>query len=593
MAETRKQIILQYAKDCISGKIPSCEKHKWACMRAVRDFEKAEKDPDYPYYWDEKSADSIVLWFTNLYHSKGELARTPIYLTPWQQFHLCQVYGWRQKKNGRRRFKKMFIEVARKNAKSQELAGLLLYEISMTSTKNGELNEAYTAGTKSAQSRVCFEECKLMLNGSRLKEKFRLTNNMIEHKKTHSFIKPLSANDGKRGDGSLPAALVLDEYHQHPNEDMYNLFMGANSCEPLLLIITTAGMDINNGPCYREYEYCSDILNPGKDTYDEEYMIDICEQDPEEEADPRLLMDTKRWVKSNPIRATYPEGIEKIMTTYQKALKCPENMPAVLTKNFDIWVQATENGYMDMSKWKACEVSEFPVDIHGRQCCVGLDLSASIDLTSICFVIPYQSDEKDAEGIPVTKYLLIHHSFIPSRDKLIERINVDKAPYDAWEKMGLLTVTNTEAVDQKAVKLWVLDFAKQYNLDIVWWCFDPSNATYMQTELTGEGHNVIGIYQSYQSLNDPTLALREAVYEGRVMYQPDPLLNFAMGNAVIKKSNGLVKIDKDKARKRIDPVDALICAFKMASTIEQTIITQKQQDEMNRAWLKYMDDYYA
>lgn len=592
MAETRKQIILQYAKDCISGKIPSCEKHKWACMRAIRDFEKADSDPDYPYYWDEAGADSIVLWFTNLYHSKGELAKTPIYLTPWQQFHLCQVYGWKRKKDGRRRFKKMFIEVARKNAKSQELAGLVLYEISMTSTKNGELAETYTAGTKREQSQIVFKECKLMLDGSRLKAKFKITNNMIEHKKTGSFIKALSKDDGKNGDGTNPAVLVLDEYHQHQTTEFYDLSMGSNSKEPLLVIITTAGVDLNV-PCYREYEFTSDILNPGKDTYDEEYMIDICEQDPEEEADPRLLMDTKRWLKSNPIRATYPEGIEKIMTTYQKALKCPEDMPACLTKNFDIWVQATESGYMDMSKWKLCEVSEFPVDIHGRQCCVGIDMSATTDLTSICFVIPYKSEDLDPEGEPVTKYILIHHSFIPNRDKMIERITKDKQPYDAWEKMGLITVTDAEVIDQKVVKLWVLDFAKRYSLDIVWWCFDPSNSSYLQTELSGEGEHVVQINQSYQMLNDPTHALREAVYEKRVMYQPDPLLNFAIGNAVIKKSNGLIKIDKDHAKKRIDPADALICAFKMASTIDQTIISKRQQDEANHAWLDYMDKYYS
>ena len=589
--ENRKNIIIRYAKDCIDGRIPSCQKHKWACQRALNDFEKAENDPDYPYFWKEEDAEEIVKWFTNLYHSKGELSGQPINLVPWQQFHLCQLYGWKKKKDGRRRFKKMFVEVARKNAKSQELSGLILFEISKTATKNRELAEVYVAATKKEQAEIIFKECKLMLEGSRLKPKFNIRRSIIEHKKTGSFIKALSESDKKQGDGSNPAVLVLDEYHQHPTTEYYDLSLGSNSKEPILAIITTAGKDLSY-PAYREMNFCSDILNPGLDATDEEYLIDICEQDPEEAADPRLLMDEKNWIKSNPIRATYEEGREKIRTTYQKALLCPEDMPTVLTKNFDIWVQARENGYMNMEKWKECEVKEFPIDIHGLQCCVGLDISAKIDLTSICFIIPYQSEEMDTEGVSITKYIIIHHSFIP-RCRLTERINVDKMPYDAWEQMGLLTLTDSEVVDQKAVMLWVKDFAKKYNLDIVWWCFDPAGSLKMQTDLRDDGENVIEIYQSYPSLNDPTMELREAVYEKRIMYQHDPLLNFAMGNAVVKKSNGLIKIDKDQNKKRIDPVDALICGFKMASTIDQAYVSQRQQEEANRAWLEYMDKYYS
>lgn len=198
---TRKEIITQYARDCIDDRIPSCIKHKNACRRWLRDLKKSEKDIYYPYYWDESAAENIVQWFHLLRHSKGELAGQPIDLTPWQQFHLCQLYGWKRKRDNRRRFKKMFIEVGRKNAKSQELSGLLLYETSVTSTKNVELAEAYTAGTKRQQSLICYSEAKLMLNGSPLQKKFQCTNQQIKHIKTGSFIKALSKDDGKSGDG--------------------------------------------------------------------------------------------------------------------------------------------------------------------------------------------------------------------------------------------------------------------------------------------------------------------------------------------------------------------------------------------------------
>lgn len=88
-------------------------------------------------------------------------------------------------------------------------------------------------------------------------------------------------------------------------------------------------------------------------------------------------------------------------------------MIAFLTKILNMWVQAKENGYMNMEKWKACEVKELPIDIRNRPVYVGFDMSSKIDLTSVAFIIPYQSDELDAQQKCVVKYVLWTHSFIP------------------------------------------------------------------------------------------------------------------------------------------------------------------------------------
>lgn len=126
---TCKDEIVRYAKDCVSGKIPSGQKHKWACQRFLNDLKRIGQ-PDFPYVWDEERAEKIVKWFALLRHSKGALAGKPIELTPWQKFRECQIYGWRHKDTGYKRFKKSFTEVARKNAKSQMEAGEALNEIS-------------------------------------------------------------------------------------------------------------------------------------------------------------------------------------------------------------------------------------------------------------------------------------------------------------------------------------------------------------------------------------------------------------------------------------------------------------------------------
>lgn len=543
-----REELINYATDCISGKIISGEKHIWACKRLLDDFKRKE----WEYYWSEKEAFKIVKWFSYLRHSKGVLAGQPIILTTWQKFFLCQIYGWRNKETHKKRFKKSFVEVARKQAKSQMQAGVLLYEISVQATFNKEIYETYCAGTKREQSKLIFEECKNMLKGSILAPKFKITKTEIEHIKTGSFLKPLSKEDGRKGDGTNPAVLVLDEYHQHQTTEFYDLALGGNSKESMLMIITTAGIDLNV-PCYtQEYQYCSNLLNPNIDLTNEEYFTDICEIDKEDDID-----DIENWKKANPLRMSYQEGIDKLISDYKIAKEVPEKLIAFKTKCLNLWVQAIDSGYMDMEKWKACEVKDIPFEVTNKEVYVGFDMSSKIDLTSVAFVIPVMYNN-------VPSYAIYSHSFIPNREKLMERIRVDKMPYDSWEERGFITVTNTPIVDQEQVINYVLETCKSNNWQIKNLCFDPANASKLMMDLSERGYEVVEVFQSHKSLNESTAGFREQVYSRNVYYKKNPVLNFSMGNAVIRTNNGLIKIDKDATTKRIDPVDALLGAFKLA-----------------------------
>lgn len=561
--------LIQYSKRCLTDEEISGKKHKWACRRFLEDCKKASANntlsEPWKFYWDEEEAQGIVDWFALLRHSKGELAGQPIVLTPWQKFNLCQLYGWRERGSGYKRFKQSFTEVGRKNAKSQMEAGVGLYEISVCATKNQENYEYYTAGTKRDQSKIILNEVKLMLNNSPLKSKFKITRDAVYHKKTGSFIKALSKEDGQSGDGTNPAGLILDEYHQHKTTEFYDLGLGSNTKEPLLMIITTAGKDLTY-PCYvQEYTYCSRILDPDVDVYNDEYLIDICEVDQEDYKDDiRNLDNEELWKKANPIRMSYENGKKKIRNAWRVAKEIPEKMTAFLTKMLNIWVQAQENGYMDMAKWKACQVGEIPIDTSGMDVYVGFDMSAKTDLTSVAFVIPFQTKEEDEMGKCRVKYIVYSHSFVPNREKLAERKTRDKVDYDAWERQGFLTVTDTPIVDQTAVMRYVLKTCDRNGWKINTLCFDPANASKLMMDLSEEGYEVEEVFQSHKSLNESTQGFREQVFCKNVLYLYNPLLNYAMSNAVIRQNQGLIKIDKDATTKRIDPVDAVLCAFKLA-----------------------------
>lgn len=524
-------------------------------MRFLTDLERA-KNKNCPFEWNEQEAQKIVKWFSYLKHSKGVLARQSIKLITPQKFDLCQIYGWRKRGTNLRRFNKAFMQKGRKNAKSQEQAGVVLYEMACGSVKNGELYECYCAGTKREQSKIVFNEAQYMLHGSPLAVKFKCSKTEIVHIKTGSFFKPLSKDDGKNGDGTNPAVLVLDEYHQHTTTEFYDLAIGSNTKEPLLMIITTAGRDLNV-PCYtEEYKYCSAILDPEKlEVENDEYFVDIFEAEPGIEVNDTTISDL--MVMANPVRSSYPEGRKKIIGDYKIAKDIPEKMTAFLTKALDVWVQAKESGYMDMSKWNRCKVSKLPINVRGMPVYIGFDLSAKIDLCSVAFVIPFLDDDE------VTKYILYSHSFIPNMEKLNEHIRVDHVPYDAWERNGYITVTGSEVVDQNIVMKYVVDFCTKHELIIEKLCFDPHNATKLMLELS-EQYEVVEVYQSHKSLDESTNSFREQVYLQNIFFLNNPVLNFSIGNAVVKQSNGYIKIDKDAVRQRVDPVDATLAAFKLA-----------------------------
>lgn len=568
---TIRDELKEYCRNCLEDKrvsefedYISCEKHKNAVKRFLKDIDAEENDAAYPFFFSEEEAEKIVSWFRLLRHSKGILAKKPIELTVWQKFILCQLYGWRRKKDGLKRFKKLFVEVGRKNAKSQMIAGVMLYEIAVASTRNGEVYEAYTTGVKRDQSRIIFSEADLMLRGSPLRAKFKITRDAITHRKTGSYLKTLSKEDGKKGDGTNIAILCVDELHQHQTMEFVDLFLGANAKDPTLVIITTAGMDLTY-PCYTvEYAYCSKILDPNVDVENDAYLIDIMELEPKIAENVENIGTERYWHMANPIRMTYEDGQEKIREAYSEAKIVPEKLTAFLTKCMNIWVQAKENGYMDMAKWKVCMIDEIPIDTRGMSVYVGFDMSAKIDLTSVAFVIPFLSGEYDQTGKEVVKYIVFSHSFVPNREKLAERKAKDKVDYDAWERMGFLTVTNTPIVDQNAVMKYVLEKCEEMDWKIECLCFDPANASKLMMDMSDEGYTVEEVFQSHKSLNEATQGFREQVYCKNVRYTYNPLLNFAMSNAVIRQNNGLIKIDKDATTKRIDPVIAVHCAFKLA-----------------------------
>lgn len=545
-----KEELIKYSNDVLNGDVVACQKHKWACRRFLNDLKKAGTEK-FPYIFDEKRGERFLDWMRLFKHRKGVLAGQYIEPHIIQKFIFGNIYGWIHKDTELRRFKKGYWQTARKNTKSQSMGSVGSYE----SSAFGELYaEVYCAATKKDQAMIVWDEIHdMIMSHSEMRDRFKVAYGTITHLKSGSIVKSLSKEDRKTGDGTNPSAFLVDEYHAHPTSEIYDIGDSgmAARAQPLMMIITTAGFDLNH-PCYRvEYKYVSRILDPNDETENDNYFVMINELDKDDD-----IKDERNWVKANPIVASYPEGMDYLRQQLKVALDVPEKMRNFLTKNMNIWVDAKDDGYMEMNKWRNKNIIKVKDSIDLKQFPVwlGLDLSTTTDLSSIGKV--FRLDEG--------KYAVKQHSFMPE-DKLYERINSDRVPFDLWEQEKHLTTTPGSVIDYSYIEQYILNLRDE-GYDIQEINFDKWNATHFSQVMEDHGFLMVEIPQMLRHLSGPTKEFRREVYAGNIIHFDDPLLNWAIGNAVQKQdAQENIMLDKSKSTERIDPAAAIINAFSRAT----------------------------
>ncbi|KAF1681266.1 terminase large subunit [Bacillus sp. SKDU12] len=555
--KTIKQFLIDYSRDVISGEIVACEKHIWACERFLNDVSR-EGTREFSYVFDDEKARRFLYWMTQFKHTKGPLQGENIVPEPIQIFIFGNVYGWVHKDTGYRRFKKVYWQVGRKNTKTQSLACVGSYE----AMANDEyMSEVYIGATKTEQAKICWNEIKAQIMQADLlnkpEKKYRIAYGKIEHPKTQSKIEALSKDAGKTGDGFNPQCGIIDEYHAHKTSEIYDVLASgmAARAQPLMLIITTAGFELNN-PAYRvEYDYVSRILDPNKVEQNEQYFVMINELDKGDD-----VKDEKNWIKANPIVAANEHGLNYLRGELEVALAVPEKMRNFMTKNMNIWVNMRENGYMDMQAWTDCGSDQLP-DLKNRECYVGIDLSKTIDLTAASFIFPLDDGSFAVES----------HGFMPE-DTFHERMKTDNVPYDLWKKRGWLTTTDGAVVDYDYIRAFIKKMENQNGWRIKEIGYDPYNATQFAQQMEADGYTMVEIRQGVATLSEPTKDFRAKVKAKKIIHPKNDLLTWAMGNAVTKvDAQENIMLDKSKSTQRIDPAAALINAYVRASQINNEV----------------------
>lgn len=547
--------VTEYANKVVSGKVVSGELHILACKRHLDDL-KRQKSDDFPYYYDPNKALEIIEYAETLTIAEGD-APKPVKLLDSQAFDLGCTFGWFKVSNNKRRFRRRYKSMARQNGKTFENGIMGTYIAGFGGYYYGKL---FTVATKKRQARLAWEEMsKFITIDPDLGEYFDVKDykSTIDALETNCTIEALSREAGLE-DGFRSIYASIDEIHQHKDNKIYKaLYNGTRSLdETLVSMITTRGDNLNSF-CKEMDDYAIKILR-GLSTA-EDFFIDIYCLDPTDD-----IWDPENWVKANPFIASNPEKFEILKTDAQTAKDMGgSDLRDFLTKSLNMWVQNTDDQFIQADKWQECGSKRTLEDMRGRSCWVGLDLSSGGDLTTYSLEFP---EEYEGESGKKEKYYFYSHSFMP-KGRLEEHIETDLAPYDLWESKELITVTGGLGDFKNDYKFIIKDLKRvkeEYNLTFLGIGIDPHNADGILADLEAFGCPVIVITQSCKSLNDATVDIQLIVKSKDFEYNSNnELLTWSFLNArVVRNSFDEIKVDKKPGKrfKRIDPVDSCVDA---------------------------------
>lgn len=527
-----------YSLDVLKGKIVACKTTIQACERYHRDL------LDKRFEMKVTKAERALMICSLLPHTKGELAGQNITFEPWQKFQFLNIFGFYKKKDGYRRFTRVYEEVARKNGKSLKLSAIAIL---MTFCDGEEGAEGYSAATKEDQAKIVWGDAKTMLQKrpelcKRLG--IRLAAKSIFCEKTNSSYK-FVGSDSKTQDGYNPHFTVLDELHAHKNSGIYDVFetaLGARR-QPLLYSITTAGFNLT-GICYQNREEAIKILN--QDIYDESLFCMIFTLDDGDD-----YTDPKVWIKANPNLdvSVSREYLQKQVLSSQNIVSRKSN---VLTKNFNIWV-AGGSSFINMDEYAKCKDDFTLDDFEDDEVILGVDLSSKVDMSDVAWVARRFIDGE-------YHYYADVYSYLPA-DTLKQYLKQRKNNvFEQWVNEGWLTETQGATIDYEILKNDCLDIARKTNLKELG--FDPWGATMFARDLEKENVETCEVPQRVSTFSEPLKEFEKLVKDRRFHHRGNPVLSWGTSNVqvTVDKNENIYPFKKSKEDK-IDPFIAVLIAL--------------------------------
>ncbi|WP_270441871.1 terminase large subunit [Acidaminococcus provencensis] len=495
--------------------------------------------------YNEALADYAVAFIESLCHTKGTWAGHPFELIDWQEQIIRDLFGT-IKPNGYRQFNTAYIEIPKKQGKSELAAAVAL----LLCCGDGEEGaEVYGCAADRQQASIVFEVAADMVRmcpALNKRVKILASQKRLIFYLTNSFYQVLSA-DAYSKHGFNVSGVIFDELHTQPDRKLFDVMTkgsGDARTQPLFFLITTAGTDTHS-ICYETHQKAKDLLE-GRKVDSTFYPVIYGADEQDDWKDPNV------WMKANPSLGI-TVGIDKVKAACESAQQDPGEENVFRQLRLDQWVKQSVR-WMPMDKWDACA---FPIDaksLEGRVCYGGLDLSSTTDITAFVLVFPpeYEND----------KYQILPFFWVPE-ETLDLRVRRDHVPYDIWHRQGYLETTEGNVIHYGYIEKFIEELGKKYNIREI--AFDRWGAVEMVQNLEGMGFTVVPFGQGFKDMSPPTKELMKIVLEKRIAHGGHPVLRWMMDNIFIRTDPaGNIKADKEKSTEKIDGAIAMIMGLDRA-----------------------------
>jgi phage terminase large subunit-like protein len=492
--------------------------------------------------FDVAQAERAVQFISLLKHTKGVWYGKPFELLPWQEKLIRDIFGT-VKENGYRQYNTAYVEVPKKNGKSELAAAVALY----LTCGDGEWGaEVYGCAADRQQASIVFDVAVDMVDQSpALKKRIKpvLSRKRLVYMPTGSFYQVLSS-EAYTKHGFNVHGVVFDELHAQPNRQLYDVMTkgsGDARKQPLFFLITTAGTD-RNSICYEVHQKAVDILR-GKKRDPTFYPVIYSIEDGEDWSDEKV------WYRVNPSLG-HTIDIEKVRAAYQSARENPAEENLFRQLRLNQWVKQSVR-WMPMETWEKCAHPVDPEKLKGRVCFGGLDLSSTIDITAFVLVFPpIPGDDK---------YYVLPYFWLPE-ETLDLRVRRDHVPYDIWQQQGHLLTTEGNVIHYGFIEKFIEDLNTEYHIKEI--AFDRWGAVQMVQNLEGAGFTVVPFGQGFKDMSPPTKELMKLTLEGKIAHGGHPVLSWMIDNIYVQTDPaGNIKPDKAKSMEKIDGAVASIMAL--------------------------------
>jgi len=497
----------------------------------------------------EEKADKAIKFIEHLTHTKGEWAGQQFGILPWQDSFLRPLYGT-VKEDGSRQYRICYLEIPKKNGKSEIGAAIALYML----CADGEASpEVYGAAADREQASLVYGVAAQMVrNNPTLSKtlKIRDSRRRIINPRNGGFYQVLSSEVHTKH-GLNPSAVIFDELHSQPNDELWRvLTVGTDYArkQQLVFVATTAGIYDIESCWWRVREKARQI----KEGIIEDdawlpvlYIADPDKDDPHsEELWKRVNPSLDRIFDLDRIRRDY-EQAKTDLIEWEDFKRFRLNIPA---KHIRRW--------MPMEEWDKCGGAVDLDMLKDRPCFGGIDLSTRQDLTAFVLVWPPVDEE---EGC----WYVYPRCYCPE-DTMQKRSREGRVDYGKWVQQGYMIATPGNAVDYGFIERDVIEASDRYDMREVG--FDPWNATQLATNLlNNHGIQMIEVRQGAKSMSEPAKGILQTVLAGRLRHGNHPVLRWCTDNLVmVPDANENLRPVKDKSTDRIDLFVGMLIAWSRA-----------------------------